>query len=542
MAEHNDTLVPLQAERSCVGSLLVFVAALPIVMGKIDESDFGDPQCRRVFGAIRELYDLGMDTSMREVAVRLARPNDMTMLSQLAAQATSSDPSQHVEIILDMSSRRRAVNIANSIRSAAYNTAHSTDHLADLIRNEAASMEHPGGQVKGLHTIAEFLQTQDEYRWLIPYLLERQDRLIITGPEGRGKALALQTKVHTPAGLVPISGIHPGDTVCSPSGSPVSVLAESDILWDRPCYKLSFSDGAVLVADAEHQWPVLLPGETGVEPVIVTSEIIARSLDQEQEILLQDEAGRSVLEAEAVASVPVKCIQVEAEDGLFQVGDTAIPTHNSMLIRQFAVMASSGLHPFGGGRSPIEPIRVLYVDLENSASLIRRKIRPMVQRATNTPGASYDASRLHLWSRPGGIDLSSRTDRAMLESGLTKATPDMLIIAPLYKCVSGNPNDEETYKSALQVLDSIRERHDVAIIIEHHSPHAQGGDKREWRSFGASILQRWPEFGIGMNPTDQTFKVMELVHPRGDRDERRWPAKIRWGREWPWDVDEQGHE
>lgn len=55
-------------------------------------------------------------------------------------------------------------------------------------------------------TLAEILDGSDHYDWVIPGLLERQDRLILTGAEGAGKTtLARQVCVMAAAGLHPLN-------------------------------------------------------------------------------------------------------------------------------------------------------------------------------------------------------------------------------------------------------------------------------------------------------------------------------------------------
>lgn len=55
-------------------------------------------------------------------------------------------------------------------------------------------------------TLDEILQGSDEYDWLIPHLLERKDRLIVTGPEGSGKTTWVrQMCVLSAAGINPVT-------------------------------------------------------------------------------------------------------------------------------------------------------------------------------------------------------------------------------------------------------------------------------------------------------------------------------------------------
>ena len=46
-----------------------------------------------------------------------------------------------------------------------------------------------------------------------------------------------------------------GDWLLGADGLPTRVVAATDVMLGRPCYEVEFSDGTVIVADAEHQWP-----------------------------------------------------------------------------------------------------------------------------------------------------------------------------------------------------------------------------------------------------------------------------------------------
>jgi AAA domain/Toprim domain len=85
--------------------------------------------------------------------------------------------------------------------------------LADLIpADEPAEREDAGDVVQagGLELDAFLNATPPDYDWLIPGLLERGDRLILTGPEGGGKSTLLRQ-----IGVQAASGIHPFDDQAS---------------------------------------------------------------------------------------------------------------------------------------------------------------------------------------------------------------------------------------------------------------------------------------------------------------------------------------
>lgn len=72
-----------------------------------------------------------------------------------------------------------------------------------------------------------------------------------------GKALALDTPIPTPQGWTRMDELSVGDEVLGADGRPARVLAVSPVFHEHPCYRLAFSDGECIVADAGHRWRVI---------------------------------------------------------------------------------------------------------------------------------------------------------------------------------------------------------------------------------------------------------------------------------------------
>lgn len=602
----------------------------------------------------------------------------------------------------------------------------------------------------------EFLRTGDpEYDWVVPHLLERGDRLMLTGYEGLGKALDVSTPIPTPKGWVAMGNLVPGDEVFGPDGKPARVVAVTETMTGRPCYRVRFSDDAEIVADASHQWVTeTLPAREAASrvarrsavtklrgtdqgykrvhfPAIVTTEQIAATIhargghalnhsiqtcsplqypaqeqpvpayllgiwlgdgtsrfgeitcadpevveriaalgepikkkmdspygwrlsngrggrraesvqarlrrlgvlgnkhipasylyastDQRLELLrgLMDSDGtvnqqtdgisscefsvcderlatdvlellhglgikvamhagpatlngrhvgtrwrlpfqtdlpvfhlprkaerlvplrtrrarlRYITAVEPIASVPVRCIQVDREDGMFVAGRKCIPTHNSMLSRQLAVMIAAGLHPWTYEEIP--PHKVLLIDCENSERQSRRKFAELAPLSIKYQRRVPDRG-LILIHRPAGIDLTRDEDTAWLRERAWAHRPDVLVIGPFYRLHMGDMNEEAPARRVVGVLDSIRARFGCALIIEAHSGHGDGGRNRSVRPVGSSLLLRWCEFGYGLCNVTDDGSVCDLKPWRGPRDEREFPKRLTWGGRgrWPW--------
>ncbi|WP_249009260.1 hypothetical protein [Conexibacter sp. DBS9H8] len=132
--------------------------------------------------------------------------------------------------------------------------------------------------------------------------------------------LALDTPVPTPTGWTTMGEIKLGDQVYGSHGAPTRVIGVSAVHHGHACYRVSFSDQTSVIADDGHLWETISASGRAV----VTTEQIRRSLSDVHRV------GAVTVEAvEQVASVPVRCIQVDAPDSLYLVGEGMVPTHNT---------------------------------------------------------------------------------------------------------------------------------------------------------------------------------------------------------------------
>lgn len=69
-----------------------------------------------------------------------------------------------------------------------------------------------------------------------------------------GKALDIMTPIWTINGFKYMRDIVEGDVVFGSDGKPTKVIGVSDIMLTNRCFKLTFDDGAEIIADAEHLW------------------------------------------------------------------------------------------------------------------------------------------------------------------------------------------------------------------------------------------------------------------------------------------------
>jgi 5S rRNA maturation endonuclease (ribonuclease M5) len=207
----------------------------------------------------------------------------------------------------------------------------------------------------------------------------------------------------------------------------------------------------------------------------------------------------------------------------------------SMLVRQLALCAAAGLHPFDPGKhSNFEPKRVLFIDCENSETQGRRKMRPIATVMKNYNRAPAN-NMMFVVHRPNGIDLDT-DDADWLIEQVTGYKPDLLVIGPFYKLHSGDINKEENARRVAAVLDHARSISGAALLTEAHAGHGEAGKSRSVRPIGSSLLLRWPEFGYGLaqnalaQPDDRgRCREIDVIAWRGPRDDRDWPKNLQYG-------------
>ena len=90
-----------------------------------------------------------------------------------------------------------------------------------------------------------------------------------------GKALDTDTLIPTPAGWARMGDLSVGDVVFGADGKQCRVIAATEIMCGRPCYRVEFSDHASIVADADHLWRTSCLAREYSESLVSTREIAA---------------------------------------------------------------------------------------------------------------------------------------------------------------------------------------------------------------------------------------------------------------------------
>lgn len=220
----------------------------------------------------------------------------------------------------------------------------------------------------------------------------------------------------------------------------------------------------------------------------------------------------------------------------------------SYLTAMVAAAIAAGIHPFTTEQLPrrFSGYRVLVVDCENSRRQLRRRFRRLLAQVDDVCAANGMAPTdwstvLRFVIRPEGVSLTDPRELARMEQAVAASAPDLLVIGPMYRLSKVDVRDEQAAKELTDVIDLLRVRHQLTVLIETHAGHGQGGSgSRQIRPLGSSLFLRWPEFGYGLRPHESTAhmehpSLMEVSAWRGARDERHWPKTLRHGKTLPWE-------
>ncbi len=275
------------AEQSVLGGMLLSKDAIADVVEALRPTDFYRPAHQIICEAILDLYGRGEPADAITVAAELIRNGNIARVgganylhTLMSSVPTAANAGYYAEIVAEQAILRRLVEAGTRIVQMGYGAAAgssditgSVDEVVDRAQAEVYDVTERRSS-EDYVVIESLLQnTLDEIERIesnggvgtgIPTGFSELDQLTnglhpgqmitIAGRPGSGKALALDTPLPTPTGWTTMGAVAVGDVLIGGDGRPTRVVAATDVLVGRACYEVEFSDGTVIVADAQHQW------------------------------------------------------------------------------------------------------------------------------------------------------------------------------------------------------------------------------------------------------------------------------------------------
>ena len=292
----------IPAEQSVLGGMLMSKDAIADVVEVLQGPDFYRPAHQVVFDCILDLYGRGEPADAITVAAELNRTDQLSKMggavylhTLIASTPTAANAGYYAAIVAEQAVLRRLVEAGTRVVQLGYGAAGGKGDVDDIVdraqqeiydvtekrmsedysrledilqptMDELDAIASRGGVSRGVPT---GIRDLDE----LTNGLQAGQMIVIAARPGVGKALALDTPVATPTGWTTMGEIRVGDRVMGSDGRPTTVVAATDVMTGRPCYEVHFSDGSVIVADAQHQW--LTDAFDGGRAVRTTEQIAA---------------------------------------------------------------------------------------------------------------------------------------------------------------------------------------------------------------------------------------------------------------------------
>lgn len=199
------------AERAVLAACLVSKTARVEARRHVDGKDFWEPAHEHIWDALARLDRSGKSVDpVTVLAVIKSQPDAVQILPALVTSVALPDHvGEYAETVRSWAIKRRIETTAKQVAQQALNPDANAIGYAASVANQFAAIRDSGiTDDVTAKTLAEVLaEPDDEPDWLIPGLLERQDRLIITGDEGLGKSHLLRQ-----FGICASAGVDPWDT------------------------------------------------------------------------------------------------------------------------------------------------------------------------------------------------------------------------------------------------------------------------------------------------------------------------------------------
>lgn len=193
------------------------------------------------------------------------------------------------------------------------------------------------------------------------------NRVVVKSASQIGKALDVETPIMTTTGWKRMGDLTIDDQVFDENGNPVRILAVSEVWNNRPCYEVKFSDGAVVVADENHDWYVDV--DTDGAFILETKSIYKIIYWLNSKVWIHETFSRRIVSVTPVTNRATICIEVDNPTHLFLAGRNLIPTHNSDIMNNVL-----------GRYAHLDPCAVMMIQptIELAQDYSKSRISPMI--------------------------------------------------------------------------------------------------------------------------------------------------------------------
>jgi hypothetical protein len=202
----------IDTEQAVLGCVLFAPQSFEMVASVLSGSDFYRPEHEALWVTFKTLHSEGAPINATAVAEYLTRTGRARLVSLLPDLMTvyclPAQLEYHADVLRSLTARRRGIRAALSALQDFTESADPVETILERVESEfrrvpTLKAEHVGE----LMNLDEFCdQTLPDDDWVVPGLLNRGDRLVLTGGEGLGKTVMMrQVAVCAAAGVHPFT-------------------------------------------------------------------------------------------------------------------------------------------------------------------------------------------------------------------------------------------------------------------------------------------------------------------------------------------------
>src|SRR5215467_13341502 len=272
----------LEAETSVLGAILLDQAAMTRVLDFLSPEDFYRENNAQIYRAALNLFREGEPIDNVTLASELEKLGVLERIGGRAhlaliqeAVPTAANVEHYARIVKDKAYKRRLITAGSQVTALGYDASLDADEAVNQAQAHvyAISDDKVGGGMEHIYNLLKPAMDRIDAQMAsgggvigIPSGFHDLDRMtngfkasdlaIIAGRPSMGKALSLDTPIPTPTGWTTMGALRVGDQVFDEQGRPCTVVFATPVMHGRECFEVVFSDGEVIVADADHQWSV----------------------------------------------------------------------------------------------------------------------------------------------------------------------------------------------------------------------------------------------------------------------------------------------
>ncbi|WP_157430323.1 replicative DNA helicase [Actinomadura macra] len=271
----------ITAEQGVLGGMLLSPDAIAEVVEVLRAGDFYRPAHQIIYDTILDLYGRGDPADAVTIAGELTKNGEIGRIggapylhTLISLVPTAANAGYYAKIVHERSVLRKLVETGTRIVQMGYAAdGADADEVLDRAQaevfaiadkragedyvplseimpgalDEIEAIGSRGGQMVGCPTGFADLDA-------LTNGLHPGQMVVVAARPAMGKAMEISTPLPTPTGWTTMGEVQVGDHLIGADGRPTRVVAATEVMDGRPCYEVEFSDGEVIVADAQHQW------------------------------------------------------------------------------------------------------------------------------------------------------------------------------------------------------------------------------------------------------------------------------------------------